>query len=210
MALVRRQNTTDQTTANAADTSAAKGLDPLTAELVSESVSIRRQAARALSALPEATGLLCAHLSGEPNLSVRSIIYTGIISQPSAAAVQGLLPLLRSEEVSLRNEAIQALQEMPNVVMPQMELALTDADSDVRIMATNVLAALHHPDAPARLLRIVAEDAHVNVCSAALDGLAEVGEVEAIPVLESLMLRFRDVAYIQFAARAAIRRIRGE
>jgi hypothetical protein len=50
---------------------------------------------------------------------------------------------------------------------------------------------------------------HVNVCAEALDALAEVGEPDAIPALETLADRFPDVAFIKFAVDAAIRRIRG-
>ena len=45
--------------------------------------------------------------------------------------------------------------------------------------------------------------------AAALDALAEVGEPDAIPALETLADRFPDVAFIRFAVDAAIRRIRG-
>ena len=54
--------------------------------------SERRQAARALSAMPDAVAVVCAHLAEEPNLSVRSIILTGLIVNKSPAVVDGLLP----------------------------------------------------------------------------------------------------------------------
>jgi HEAT repeat protein len=86
---------------------------------------------------------------------------------------------------------------------------LADPDSDVRIFAINVLAALPHPMVPKWLRHVVTTDPHVNVCAEALDALAEVGEPDAIPALEALGDRFRDVAFIQFAVDAAVRRIRG-
>ena len=49
----------------------------------------------------------------------------------------------------------------------------------------------------------------VNVCAEALDALAEVGEPDVIPALETFADRFPDVAFIQFAVDAAVRRIRG-
>jgi HEAT repeat protein len=93
-------------------------------------------------------------------------------------------------------------------VAPQVEAMLGDPDSDVRIFAVNVLAALPHPMVPAWLRRVVTVDPHVNVCAAALDALAEVGEPEDIPALEALAERFADVAFIKFAVDAAVRRIR--
>jgi hypothetical protein len=206
MALVKRKAEAEQSQPVDAGNTA---LDTLSTQLHSPEAMLRRQAARTLASMPEAIGLLCKHLQTEMSASVRSIIFTGLITHSSSVAVEGLLPYLGSEDVSLRNGAIEALQKMPLVVAPYMDQVLADPDSDVRILAVNVLGLLNHPDAPARLLRVVEEDSHVNVCAAALDALIEVGELEAIPVLERLAQRFADVAFIQFAVAAAIRRIRG-
>jgi hypothetical protein len=73
----------------------------------------------------------------------------------------------------------------------------------------SMLSALPHPMVPEWLRRVVTLDPHVNVCAAALDALAEAGQPEVIPALEKLADRFSDVAFIQFAVDAAIRRIRG-
>jgi HEAT repeat protein len=98
---------------------------------------------------------------------------------------------------------------MPDEVAPHVESMLADPDSDVRIFAVNVLAGLRHPMVPEWLHRVVARDRHVNVCAAALDALAEVGEPDAVPALEALAARFSDVTFIKFAVDAAVRRIRG-
>ena len=47
-----------------------------------------------------------------------------------------------------------------------------------------------HPEAPLLAAEVVARDPHVNVCAAAVDGLAEVGDGGAIPALEALAERF--------------------
>jgi HEAT repeat protein len=153
--------------------------------------------------------VVCAHLVGERSLSVRSVIFSGLIANRSPAVVAGLLPLLGSEDANLRNGAIEALQEMPDEVAPHVEAMLADPDDDVRILAVNVVSALPHPMVPEWLRRVVTSDPHVNVCAAALDALAEVGEPEAIPALEALADRFPDVAFIRFAVDAAVRRIQG-
>jgi HEAT repeat protein len=183
--------------------------DDWIADLTSGDASIRRRAARALSRMPDAVPVLCTHLANEPGLSVRSIILTGLIVHRSAAVVNGLLPLLASEDANLRNSAIEALQQMPDEVAPHVESMLAHPDSDVRIFAVDVLAALAHPMVPEWLRRVVTNDPHVNVCAAALDALAEAGEPDVIPALQGLAERFSDVAFIRFAVDAAIRRIRG-
>ena len=117
--------------------------------------------------------------------------------------------MLRSEDANLRNGAIEALQQMPDEVAPHVETILAHPDSDVRIFAVDVLSALPHPMVPEWLRRVVTLDPHVNVCAAALDALAEAGQPDVIPALEALADRFPDVAFMRFAADAAIRRIRG-
>ena len=206
MALVRRTATP---IAGLERDAAPRGREQWVADLASDDSSIRRRAAQALSRMPDAVARICAHLANERSLSVRSIILTGLIVHKSPAVVLGLLPLLGSEDANLRNGAIEALQQMPDEVAPHMEAMLADPNSDVRIFAVDVLSALPHPMVPEWLRRVVTLDPHVNVCAAALDALAEAGQPEVIPALEELADRFPDVAFIQFAVDAAIRRIRG-
>lgn len=207
MALVRRAAA--PVSADDVEEDAPRGREHWIADLASANASTRRQAARALAEMPTAVPALCAHLAHEPNLSVRSIILTGLIVHKSPSVVAGLLPMLDSEDANLRNGAIEALQQMPDEVAPHVESMLADPDSDLRIFAINVLAALPHTKVPEWLRRVVASDPHVNVCAAALDALAEVGEPDAIPYLEDLAERFSDVVFIRFAVDATIRRIRG-
>ncbi|AYO86170.1 HEAT repeat-containing PBS lyase [Methylobacterium sp. GXF4] len=181
----------------------------LKAALAAPEAGERRRAARELGAFPEAGPLLCAHLAREPAASVRAVILTTLIRLKSPAVVEGLLPLLRSEDSALRNAAIEALQEMPMEVEPHVADLLADPDSDVRILAVNMLSLLPHPKAPDWLAEVVAREAHINVCAAAVDGLAEIGNERAIAPLQALAARFPDVPFIRFAAAAAIRRIGG-
>lgn len=181
----------------------------LKAALAAPEAGERRRAARELGAFPEAGPLLCAHLAGEPAASVRAVILTTLIRLKSPAVVEGLLPLLRSEDSALRNAAIEALQEMPMEVEPHVADLLADPDSDVRILAVNMLSLLPHPKAPDWLAEVVAREAHINVCAAAVDGLAEIGNERAIAPLQALAARFPEVPFIRFAAAAAIRRIGG-
>ena len=206
MALTRR---TTSPAAGQQHEDAPRGQEQWIADLASDDISMRRRAAQALARIPDAVAVLCAHLANEQSLSVRSIILTGLIVHKSPAVVRGLLPLLGSEDANLRNGAIEALQQMPDEVAPHVEAMLADPDSDIRIFAVDVLSALPHPMVPEWLRRVVTLDPHVNVCAAALDALAEAGQPEVIPALEKLADRFSDVAFIQFAVDAAIRRIRG-
>jgi HEAT repeat protein len=167
----------------------------------------RRQTVRDLARFPEGIPILCDHLEREPAVSVRSVIMTALIQSRSGAAVEGLIRYLRSENTALRNEAIEALQEMPEDIAPYMEALLSDPESDVRIFAVNILAVLPNSRAPEWLQRVILEDGHVNVCAAAVDCLAEVGTPAAIPALKELRLRFGDQPFMTFAIGAALKRI---
>lgn len=182
-------------------------LAALLAGLQAAEPSQRRQAARGLAAHPQSVPDLCARLGAEPAASVRSVILTSLIARPSGAAVEGLLPYLRSEDVALRNAVIEALQRMPEALEPHIRALLEDNDSDVRIFAVNVLAALAHAQAPRWLEAVLRTDTHVNVCAAAVEGLAEMGDLASLQALEDLPARFPGEPFIAFAVQAALARI---
>jgi len=179
----------------------------LLAELYAAEPARRRTAARHLATYPHAASALCARLAVEPAASVRSVIFTVLIGLCSEDAVRGLLPCLRSEDAALRNAAIEALRHMPDVLEPHIRSLLEDNDSDVRIFAVNVLGALAHAQAPRWLEAVVRCDPHVNVCAAAVEGLAELGEQASRSVLGELPGRFPEEPFIAFAVKAALARI---
>jgi len=152
----------------------------------------------------------CDRLVMEASPSVRAVLFTTLIHLQSPAVAVRLAALLRSDDAPLRNAAIEALQEMPDAFAAHLQELLADDDSDVRIFAVNILGALRHTQAPVWLAGVVRSDPHVNVCAAAVDGLAEVGGLEALADLEDLRRRFDGNAFMEFAIDAAMRRIRGE
>lgn len=167
----------------------------------------RRDAARRLAADPGAVELLAARLDREDDLSVREAILVALGRIGTAAAVDRLFALLGSEDVWLRNAAIETLQGMDAAVIDALDRALADPDSDRRIFAVNVLVSLRHPAAATHARQVLARDPHVNVCAAALDVLAEIGTPDMVPDIEAAAARFPDEPFLRFAARAACRRI---
>ncbi|SFU75397.1 HEAT repeat-containing protein [Methylobacterium sp. 174MFSha1.1] len=171
------------------------------------SAAARREAAHRLSLDPEAVGILAARLAHEPENSVREAILAALGRLGTDEAVGTLFSLLGSEDVWLRNAAIETLQAMDAAVLGALESGLDHPDSDRRIFAVNVLVSLRHPEAAALALRTLARDAHVNVCAACLDVLAEIGTPEMIPSIDAAVARFPDEPFLRFAAKAAKRRI---
>ncbi|HYG90432.1 MAG TPA: HEAT repeat domain-containing protein [Azospirillum sp.] len=164
----------------------------------------RRHAAHQLASRPTD---LCVRLGRESDASVREVILTALVRGASPDAVFGLLPFLESEDAALRNAVIETLQQMPaDLVMPYVGALLAHEDSDVRIFTVQLVARLPHPERMARLIAVLDREPHVNVCLAAVEGVAEAGRPEALPALERLKTRFPDDPVVAFSVDAARRR----
>ena len=167
----------------------------------------RRWAAKDMLHCPEVSDALVAQLRREEDSSVREVILTSLTLRADAHAVAGLVECLRSEDASLRNEAIEAMKLLPDEVAPIMGGLLADADPDVRIFAVNILESLRHELVEEWLKEVIERDPHVNVCATAVDLLGEVGTPYSKEALEKLKARFPDEPYIRFAADIALKRI---
>jgi HEAT repeat protein len=176
-------------------------------QLCDSDPSTRRWAARDLADCPDASVVLVRQLRREMDASVREIILTTLTRQGDEGAVAGLIECLRSEDASLRNEAIEAMKLLPAEVAPIMGGLLSDPDPDVRIFAVNVLESLRHGKVEEWLKEVIESDPHVNVCATAVDLLGEVGTPYSREALENLKARFPDQPYIRFAADIALKRI---
>lgn len=172
---------------------------------------VRRWAARDLveHSVPKgvAAKALLECLENETDPIVREAIFTTLTRLGDDVAVAGLVECLRAEDATLRNEAIEALKQLPVAVAPMMESLLKDPDPDVRIFAVNVLESLRHPDVEHWLIEVITHDPHVNVCAAAVDLLGEVGSGQARSALDALRQRFSSEPYIEFATGLALKRI---
>jgi len=179
----------------------------LVAELENANPIARRWAARDLTDWPTASAALVKRLPQEEDASVRAVILTTLTSMGDEVAVAGLVDCLRSENVALRNEAIEAMKQLPDEVAPIMRGLLADASPDVRIFAVNILESLRHPAVESWLIDVIDHDPQLNVCATAVDLLGEVGSAAALAPLQHLKARYADEPYIQFAADLALNRI---
>jgi hypothetical protein len=167
----------------------------------------RRSAALELADVPEAAEPLVAALLQEPSSSAREAIVTALISIGTPEAAAGLAGLLRSEDVSLRNSAVEALQQMGPAAGAVVYPMLGAADPDQRIFAINVLETLRYPGARDLLLGVLKIDPDVNVGLAAVEGLSQVGEPDDTPQLLAFAARFPNEPFVGFAVKVACRRV---
>lgn len=187
-----------------------RDLTGLTESLRSHDPFRRRWAARDLIAYPTAIDALLSQLRVESDREVRAAIFTTLSQFDNLSAAKGLISFLHSEDVALRNNAIDALKLMPSALAPLMDDLLQDPSTDVRILAVNVLESLRHPQVEQWLIRVVAKDPHVNVCATAVDLLSEVGTQAAVQPLLTLKSRFSAEPFMHFAIDVALKRIQGE
>jgi HEAT repeat protein len=185
----------------------ARDCKGLAAQLADPRAEARRWAARDLADCPDSSAALVARLQVEADLSVREVILTTLTGLGDEVAVAGLVACMRSEDAALRNEAIEAMKQLPDAVAPIMLGLLANPDSDLRIFAVNILESLRHPAVEAWLSGVIERDPHVNVCATAVDLLVEVGSRAVLAPLQRLKARFPGEPYIQFAADLAIKRI---
>jgi HEAT repeat protein len=182
-------------------------LPVLLAGLENDNPTARRWSARDLVNCQDCSAALVDRLKREQDVSVREVILTTLTRLGDSTAVAGLVDCLRSEDPAVRNEAIEAMKQLPDEMASTMEGLLLDPDPDVRIFSVNVLESLRHPNVERWLIEVIETDAHVNVCATAVDLLSEVGSQAALDPLARLKARFADEPYIQFAADLALRRI---
>jgi HEAT repeat protein len=204
MAFIRKQ-TVEPVAAD--ERKQARDCANLFAELENADPKARRWAARDLTDCPDASATLVARLQREEDVSVREVILTTLTALGDEIAVEGLVDCLRSEDAGLRNEAIEAMKQLPDEVALIMRALLADTSPDVRIFAVNILESLRHPEVESWLISVIEEDPQLNVCATAVDLLGEVGSAAAQEPLLRLKARYADEPYIQFAADLALKRI---
>jgi HEAT repeat protein len=204
MAFIKR-NTIEPVTAD--ERKQLRDCASLMGQLDDANSTARRWAARDLIDCPTASAALVKRLQHEDDESVREVILSTLTALGDEVAVAGLVVCLRSEDVSLRNEAIEAMKQLPAEVAPIMRGLLADANPDVRIFAVNILESLRHPEVESWLITVIEGDSQLNVCATAVDLLGEVGSVAAHEPLLRLKAHYADEPYIQFATDLALKRI---
>jgi HEAT repeat protein len=167
----------------------------------------RWTAARSAPAFPAALPLLTEALSSERVPRIREALFTALakIGSPESAAVT--LPYLRSDDAAQRTAALDALRAMPVAAARHLPQLLNDADADVRLLACEIARALPTNDASRLLGQLIEREDSSNVCAAAIEVLAETGNIAILPMLARCAARFPDDPFLAFAVKVARDRI---
>jgi HEAT repeat protein len=177
------------------------------AALLAGDADTRWSAARALGASPEGVVALGRALTVEPDARVREAIFTSLARAGTAESAAAVIPLLRSDDAELRTGALDALRAMPHAVRTQLGALLEDRDADVRLLACELVRGLPGPDAVHLLDALLEREGEANVCAAAVEVVAEIGDPSILPALARCAARFEDEPFLVFAIKIASDRI---
>ena len=175
-----------------------------------EGTSEQRWAAvRAAADRKDAVALLAAALEREIDPAVREAIFTGLTRIGTRESAAALLPFLRSNDAGLRTGALDALRAMPEAARAHLPSLLADPDADVRLLSCELARGLPEDEANRLLCALLEREGDKNVCGAALEVLAEIGQAQALPGIRRCAERFGDDPFIAFSIKVATERIAG-
>jgi hypothetical protein len=175
--------------------------------LASPSEDVRWAAARTAAEVQDSATMLAAALRVETAPRVRAALFTSLARIGTADSAAAILPLLRADDATLRTGALDALRVMVSGVRELLPSLLQDTDVDVRVLSCDLTRALPAEEATPLLCDLLRVEQDLNVCAAAVDVLAEVGQPEALPVLAECAARFHGTPFLLFAIQVAADRI---
>jgi HEAT repeat protein len=170
----------------------------------------RWTAARSVVALPGGIEALADALAIETSQRVRTAMFTSLARAASPASVAAVIPCLRSDDANVRTGALDALRAMPEAVLPRLPDLLRDADADVRLLSCELARNLASSEAATLLCDLLERDSSANVCAAAVEVLAEIGDPRVVPVLRRCADRFPNESFLGFAIKMAIQGVGGQ
>jgi HEAT repeat protein len=182
----------------------------LPSKLSDGTVEQRWAAVRAAAESRDGVPLLAAALPDETDVAVRGAIFTALSRIGTSESAAVLVPYVRSHDAALRTGAIDALRAMPEVARVHVRALLADPDADVRLLSCELARVLPDGDATRLLCDLLHRETEKNVCAAALEVLAEVGQPQALPTLRHCAERFGDDPFIAFSIKVANDRIGGQ
>lgn len=119
--------------------------------------------------------------------------------------VEGVIPLLRSDEAPVRNGSMDILRALGGKELASIIPLLKDEDVDIRIFATDILGSAGNVLAVAPLCEALLKDPEVNVRYQAAVSLGDLGLPEAAKCLNQAM---RDEEWVQYSVIEALAKIR--
>ena len=128
---------------------------------------------------------------------------------PDEAPIEKIMELLKLDNAYVRNLGISMLRDFGAAIKYYIVKFLIGEDRDLRIFAINVLGDVDFAESREMLVELLETEEDINVAMTAVDYMGEIGEMDDIPLLESLKERFAGEFYVEFAVDGAIALIKG-
>jgi HEAT repeat protein len=162
------------------------GRDLLIGQLASLDPTTRRYAAEDLADLRDDQAVpALVKVVGDPDVSVREAAVDALVAIGGPAVSEHVAPLLETEDVALRNYAVEILERAGPESIDVLVAACNSASADVRKYALDILGKVARGFAGKCLEAIAAllGDDNPNVAGSAAEALGHMGDPRAIPYL---------------------------
>lgn len=178
--------------------------------------SVRRQAAEELALADERAIYPLIKALRDENTAVQEAATQSLISigskdnffliNPGEVVTYMVVPLLREEDVYLRNTAILIIKEIGHRAPELLYKLFKDKDPDIRKFSLDLIADIKKGFDASKIIPLL-KDSNGNVRAAAAHALGELGYRQAIPVLiESL----KDEEWVVFYVLQALAQLKAE
>ena len=176
-------------------------------EIESDNAELRESAARQLRCYPGKSALrYLKQLLTDDHAEVQYTAAASIIAIGGKAAAEIIAPLLRSQNVALRNTAIEIMAKIGKAAIDRAAELLIDRDKDIRKFGVDILEKIGSSEAKTHLVKALLDD-NVNVSAAAAEALGKCGTQSAVPHLIACLDR---TAWLKCAALRSLGAIGGE
>lgn len=153
--------------------------------------------------LEAAVPQLCALVSSE-NIGVQEAAEYGLRKIRGQKAIEGLLPLLSSDDAPVRNVAMDILREIGVDGVEAMQPYMRSEDADLRIFISDILGYCRSLRSASMLSDALLKDPEVNVRYQAAVSMGNLGYPESV---NSLCQAMHDEEWVQFAVVEALAKI---
>lgn len=153
--------------------------------------------------IEEAIPLLCERVKSE-NIGVQEAAEYGLRKIRGPRAIEGLLPLLGSDEAPVRNVSMDILREIGVDGIDAMKPYMRGDDADLRIFISDILGYCRSLQSASLLSDALLKDPEVNVRYQAAVSLGSLGYPESV---NSLCQAMHDEEWVQFAVVEALAKI---
>ncbi len=182
--------------------------EPILAQLASDDPDEVRAAAfeAGYTGLQEAVPMLIRQAESS-NAGVQEAVDQALRKIRGADTVRLLLPLLNSEDSTVRNLSMDVLREIGNDDLDALIALLESPDDDLRIFISDILGSSQSAFVVPALCEALLSDKEVNVRYQAAVSLGTLAFAQAADCLNKAM---KDEEWVQFAVIEALAKIRAE